>query len=77
MRETKHYKSLGLGLLDRQVLGVIRLTLSRSVVHDILQKKTTTGLTAAFSSIYERPSANNKVYIMKNLFNLKMAEVLL
>jgi hypothetical protein len=62
-------------MLDRQVLGVIRLTLSRSVAHDVMKKKTTTGLMAAFSSIYERPSAYNKVYLMKKLFNLKMAEV--
>jgi hypothetical protein len=28
----------------------------------------------ALSSMYEKPSANNKVHLMKNLFNLKMAE---
>ena len=28
----------------------------------------------ALSSMYEKPSANNKVHLMKKLFNLKMAE---
>ena len=28
-------------LLDKQVLGVIRLTLSRSVAHNVVKKKTT------------------------------------
>ncbi|RVW59778.1 hypothetical protein CK203_096352 [Vitis vinifera] len=31
-------------LLDRQVLGVIRLTLSRSVAHNVVKEKTTTDL---------------------------------
>jgi hypothetical protein len=29
---------------------------------------------ATLSSMYEKPSANNKVHLMKKLFNLKMAE---
>ena len=28
----------------------------------------------ALSGMYEKPSANNKVHLMKKLFNLKMAE---
>ena len=28
----------------------------------------------ALSSMYEKPSANNKVYLMKKLYNLKKAE---
>ena len=28
----------------------------------------------ALSSMYEKPSANNKVHLMKKLFNLKMVE---
>ena len=61
-------------LLDRQVLGVIRLTLSRSGAHNVVKEKTTTNLMEALSGMYERPSANNKVHLMKKLFNLKMAE---
>ena len=61
-------------LLDRQVLGVIRLTLSRSIAHNVVKEKTTTDLMKALSDMYEKPSANNKVHMMKKLFNLKVAE---
>ena len=61
-------------LLDRQVLGVIRLTLSRSVAHNVIKEKTTADLMKALSGMYEKPSANNKVHLMKKLFNLKMAK---
>ncbi|RVW20652.1 Retrovirus-related Pol polyprotein from transposon TNT 1-94 [Vitis vinifera] len=47
-------------LLDRQVLGVIRLTLSRSVAHNVVKEKTTTDLMKALSGMYEKPSGNNK-----------------
>ena len=60
-------------LLDRQVLGVIMLTLSRSVAHNVVKEKTTTDLMKALSGMYEKPSENNKVHLMKKLFNLKMA----
>ena len=63
-----------MGLLDRQVLGVIRLTLSRSVAHNVVKENTTTDPMKVLSSIYEKSSANNKVHLMKKLFNLKMAE---
>jgi hypothetical protein len=61
-------------LLDRQVLGVIRLTLSISVAHNVVKETTTVGFMTALSSMYEKPSAYNKVHLMKKLFNLKMAE---
>uniref|UniRef100_A0A7N2RFG7 Integrase catalytic domain-containing protein n=1 Tax=Quercus lobata TaxID=97700 RepID=A0A7N2RFG7_QUELO len=61
-------------LLDKQVLGVIRLTLSRSVARNVVKEKTTADLMKALSGMYEKPSANNKVHLMKKLFNLKMAE---
>ena len=31
-------------------------------------------LKKALSGMYEKPSANNKVHLMKKLFNLKIAE---
>ena len=61
-------------LLNRQVLGVIRLTLSRSVAHNFVKEKTTTDLMKSLSGMYEKSSANNKVHLMKKLFNLKMLE---
>ena len=56
------------------MLGVIRLTLSRSVAHNVVKEKTTTDLMKTLSSIYEKLLANNKVHLIKKLFNLKMAE---
>ena len=61
-------------LLNKQVLGVIRLTLSRSVAHNVVKEKTTVDLIKALSGMYEKSSANNKVYQMKKLFNLKKVE---
>ena len=61
-------------LLDKQVLGVIKLTLSKFVAHNVVKEKTTADLLKALSSMYEKSSANNKVHLMKKLFNLKMAE---
>ena len=61
-------------LLDRQVLRVNRLTLSKSVVHNVVKEKTTIDLMKVLSGMYEKPSANNKVHLMKKLFNLKMVE---
>ena len=59
-------------LLDRQVLGVIRLTLPRSFAHNVVKEKTTMDLMKALSGMYEKSSANNKVLLMKKLFNPKM-----
>jgi hypothetical protein len=61
-------------LLDRKALGVIRLTLSRNVAFNIAKEKTTAGLMKALSNMYEKPSASNKVHLMRRLFNLRMAE---
>ncbi|KAL5559010.1 hypothetical protein UlMin_035221 [Ulmus minor] len=52
-------------LLDRQALGVIRLMLSCNVAFNIAKEKTTAGLMAALSSMYEKPSASNKVHFMR------------
>lgn len=61
-------------VLDRKALGVIRLSLSKSVTHNILKEKTTEELMEALKKMYEQPSAANKVHLMKKLFNLSMAE---
>ena len=42
-------------LLDKQVLGVIRLTLSRSIAHNVVKEKTTADLMKALSGMYEKP----------------------
>ena len=61
-------------LKDRQALGMIRLTLSRNVAFNIIKEKTTSDLMKALSNMYEKPSAMNKVYLMRRLFNLQMSE---
>ena len=61
-------------LLDRHVLGVIRLTRSRSVAHNDVKENTTADLMKTLSGMYEKSSANNKMHLMKKLFNLKMTE---
>ena len=61
-------------LKDRKALGMIRLTLSRNVAFNIIKEKTTLDLMKALSNMYEKPSAMNKVYLMRSLFNLQMSE---
>ena len=61
-------------LKDRQALGLFRLTLSRNVAFNIVKEKTTSGLLKALSNMYEKPSAMNKVYLMRRLVNLQMSE---
>ncbi|KAE8728570.1 hypothetical protein F3Y22_tig00004205pilonHSYRG00040 [Hibiscus syriacus] len=73
-KQPEGIKNEDCALLDRQALGVIRLTLSRNVAFNIAKEKTTTGLMTALSSMYEKPSASNKVHLMMPLFNLRMAE---
>jgi hypothetical protein len=61
-------------LLDCKALTVIRLSLSRSVAHNVVKENAIMGLMAALSGMYEKPSANIKAHLMKKLFNLKMVE---
>ena len=60
--------------MDRRTLATIRLTLAPIVAFNIVNKRMTKGLMAAICNIYEKPSASNKVYLMRRLFNLKMTE---
>ena len=53
---------------------MIRLTLSKNVAHNIVKEKTIVGMMQALADMYENPSANNKVYLMKKLFNLRRPE---
>ena len=50
-------------VLERKALGTIRLCLASSVAFNISKELTT-----------EKPSASNKVFLMKILFNMKMSE---
>lgn len=64
-------------LLNRHVLGVIQLTLSRSITHNAVKEKTTMDLMKALFGMYEKSLTNNKMHLMKKLFNLKKAKALL
>ena len=61
-------------VLDRKALGTIRLCLASSVAFNISKEITTEGVMSALSKLYEKPSASNKVFLMKHLFNMKMLE---
>jgi hypothetical protein len=61
-------------IFERKALGTIQLSLAASVAFNISKKKTTKGLMDALAKLYEKPSASNKVFLMKRLFIMKMYE---
>ena len=61
-------------ILDRKALKTIWLFLAASVAFNISKEKTIVDLINALAKLYEKPSASNKVFLMKHLFNMKMSE---
>ena len=61
-------------ILTRKELGTIWLCLVASVTFNISKEMTIDGLMSAFTKLYEKPSASNKVFHMKHLFNMNMLE---
>ena len=61
-------------ILDRKELGTIQLCLAVSIAFNISKEKTIVDLINALAKLYEKPSASNKVFLMKHLFNMKMSE---
>ena len=61
-------------ILDRKALGTIRLCLVASVAFNISKDPIAKGLVSALAKLYEKPSASNKVFLMKHLFNMNMSE---
>ncbi|MDF3686328.1 hypothetical protein, partial [Enterobacter hormaechei] len=59
-------------LIDKKALGSIRLCLAPSVAFNITKVKMTEELMQTLAKLYEKPSASNKVFLMKRLFNMKM-----
>ncbi|GKA40355.1 hypothetical protein Tco_0732948, partial [Tanacetum coccineum] len=47
-------------LLDRQALGVVRLSLAKNVAYNVVNEKTTYGLFKALSNMYEKPNHVNE-----------------
>ncbi|GJT37305.1 hypothetical protein Tco_0937170 [Tanacetum coccineum] len=61
-------------LLDRQALGAVRLSLSKNVAYNVVNENTTYDLFKALSNMYEKPSASNKVFLIRQLVNTMMKE---
>ena len=61
-------------VLDRKALGTIRLCLASSMDFNILKEKIAEGVMSALGKLYEKPSASNKVFLMKHLFNMNMSK---
>ena len=59
-------------LLDRKALGIVWLCFAASVAFNISKETTIEGFVKALEKLYEKPSASNKVFLMKRLFNMKM-----
>ena len=59
-------------VLDRNALGTIRMCLDSSVALNVSKENTTQGVMSTLDNLYEKPSASNKVFLMKCLFNMKM-----
>ncbi|KAL6536393.1 hypothetical protein OROGR_012965 [Orobanche gracilis] len=60
-------------LLDRKSLGIVRFSLATNVAYNIVNEKTTHGLIQT-SNMYEKPTAANKVHLIRQLVNQKMAQ---
>ena len=61
-------------ILNRKALGTVLLCLAASISFNISKETMTEGLMKTLSKLYEKPSASNKVFLMKRLFNMKMSE---
>ncbi|KAK2978819.1 hypothetical protein RJ640_002436 [Escallonia rubra] len=61
-------------ILDRKALATIRLSLTPQVAFNISKEKTIAAVMKALEKLYEKPSALNKVFIMKRLFNMRMSK---
>ena len=48
-------------LLDRHVLGVICLTLTKNVAYSMAEAKTTLEMMSILWDMYQKPSTNNKI----------------
>ena len=61
-------------ILDKEAHGRIRLCLAPSVTFNITKEKMTKELMETLVKLYEKPSASNKVFRMKHLFNIKLVD---
>ena len=61
-------------ILNRKALGTIQLCLAQSVTFNITKEKMTKELMKKLAKLYKKPSASNKVFLIKYLFNMKIVE---
>ena len=61
-------------ILDKKALGSIQLSLAPLVAFNITKVKMVEELMENLVKLYEKPSTSNKEFLIKNLFNMKMAE---
>ena len=59
---------------DRKAMSMIRLSLTKNVAFNILKETTAKGIMEALSNMYEKPSAANKVFLIRELVNTRMME---
>lgn len=59
---------------DRKALGAIPLSLSPTIAFNISKATTVVNLISTLDKLYEKPSTSNKVFLMKQLFKMKMAK---
>ena len=50
------------------------MTLLKNVAYNMTTEKSTMGLMKVLSDMYKKSSTNNKVFLMKKLFHLKIGE---
>jgi hypothetical protein len=61
-------------ILEKKVLGMIRLSLAALVAFNISKEKTMKALMDALAKMYEKLLVSNKVFLMQRLFNMNMSE---
>ncbi|GJY34943.1 putative reverse transcriptase domain-containing protein [Tanacetum coccineum] len=61
-------------LLDRQALGVVKLSLAKKIAYNVVKEKTIYGLIKALSNMYEKPSMSKKMFFIRQLVNTKIKE---
>uniref|UniRef100_A0A251T759 Putative zinc finger, CCHC-type n=1 Tax=Helianthus annuus TaxID=4232 RepID=A0A251T759_HELAN len=59
---------------DKKARGEITLALTRSIAFNIMKETTARDMLEALSNMYEKPSAGNRVFLMRELFNMRMNE---
>ncbi|KAI3816312.1 hypothetical protein L1987_16005 [Smallanthus sonchifolius] len=60
--------------MDKKARAVITLSLSENVAYNIQKETSAKGMMEALSNMYEKPSAANKVYLIRELVNTRMKE---